>query len=49
MICLIHVDNTENQVFVSDMKDLFHKPLRDAYAAELDQCTVNWSNPIHQY
>ena len=43
------IKNNEIQVFVSGMKDLFHKHSSDAYEAELNQRTVNWSNQIHQY
>ena len=31
------------------MKDLFHKPSRDAYEAELNQRKATWSNLITQY
>ena len=44
-----NIKSSEIHLFVSDMKDLFHKPSRDAYEAELNQRKATWSNLITQY
>ena len=36
-----NINRNQVQIFISDMKDLFHKPSHDAYEAELKQRTAN--------
>lgn len=44
-----NVKSAETQSFVSDLRELFHKPTSEGYETELQQFSASWSNPVFQY